>query len=217
MPLPQFTLVGATTRMGLLTGPMRGRFGIPLNLTFYSPQSLHQILKQNATLLNLQCDDAALWEISRRSRGTPRIANRLLRSARDFASVEAHGQLTVPVTRSAPELDGVDERGLDEQDRRFLRTLIEIYAGGPAGVEALAATMGEEIDTLVDVVEPYLLQTGLITRTRQGRRATQPAYEHLGIAYRPPPEMAGQQDAAEDAMLFARPDSADQHESRANG
>lgn len=195
MPLPRFTLVGATTRMGLLTGPMRGRFGIPLNLTFYTPEALHEILRQNAALLKLEYDDSALWELARRSRGTPRIANRLLRSARDYAAVEAHGRLTVDVTQSALELDGVDGRGLDEQDRRFLKTLIEVYDGGPAGVEALAATMGEEIDTLVDVVEPYLLQTGLITRTRQGRRATDVAFEHLGLKYRPPRDLPAQDES----------------------
>jgi Holliday junction DNA helicase RuvB len=191
MPIPRFTLIGATTRMGLITGPMRGRFGIPLNLTFYAPQDLHEILKQNAKLLKLEYEDAALWEIARRSRGTPRIANRLLRSARDYASVEAQDKLTMPVTKAALQLDGVDDRGLDEQDRRFLRTLIETYDGGPAGIEALAATMGDEVDTLVDVIEPYLLQTSLVTRTRQGRRATKTAYEHLGLKYKPPKEPVG--------------------------
>jgi Holliday junction DNA helicase RuvB len=194
MPIPRFTLIGATTRIGLITGPMRGRFGIPLNLTFYAPESLHEILKQNAKLLKLEYEDDALWELARRSRGTPRIANRLLRSARDYASVEAKNTLTLPVTQSALELDGVDDRGLDEQDRRFLRTLIDTYDGGPAGVEALAATMGEETDTLVDVIEPYLLQTSLVTRTRQGRRATKGAYEHLGLQYKPPKEPIGGDD-----------------------
>ncbi len=186
MPLPQFTLVGATTRMGLLTGPMRGRFGIPLNLQFYPPEALHRILLQNAVLLKVEADDDALVEIAHRCRGTPRIANRLLKRVRDFSAVEADGRLTVPVTRSALELEGVDPKGLDEQDRRLLRTLIEIYDGGPAGVEALAATMSEETDTLVDVVEPFLLQIGFITRTRQGRRATRSAYEHLGAKWKPP-------------------------------
>lgn len=184
--LQRFTLVGATTRIGLLTGPMRGRFGIPLNLQFYSPESLHQILQQNSRLLGLEAEDAALRELAERSRGTPRVANRLLRRARDFASVEADGRLTLSVTRKALELEGIDNRGLDEQDRQFLRTLIDVYGGGPAGIEAIAATMGEERDTLEDVIEPYLLQTALVTRTRQGRRATKLAYEHLGLKWTPP-------------------------------
>jgi holliday junction DNA helicase RuvB len=193
MPLPPFTLIGATTRIGLLTGPMRGRFGIPLSLTFYAPEALHEILRQNARLLKLDCEDEALWELSRRSRGTPRIANRLLRRVRDFAAVEAGGKLTLPVTRAALKLEGIDARGLDDQDRNFLRTLIEVYRGGPAGIEALAATIGEEVDTLVDVVEPYLLQTALVMRTRQGRRATRPAYEHLGLVYTPAADQEGEE------------------------
>jgi len=192
MPLPPFTLIGATTRIGLLTGPMRSRFGIVSHIEFYEPEALHEILRQNARLLNLQYEDEALWELARRSRGTPRIANRLLRRVRDYAAVEAKGKLTLPVTKAALQLEGIDQRGLDEQDRTLLRTLIETYGGGPAGIEALAATMGEEIDTLVDVIEPYLLQTALITRTRQGRRATKAAYEHLGMKYTPPKEGEGE-------------------------
>ena len=183
MPIPPFTLVGATTRMGLLTGPMRGRFGLPLNLQFYTPESLHVILRQNALLLKVQADDESLWEIAHRSRGTPRIANRLLRRVRDYAAVEANGKLTLAVTHLALKLEGVDERGLDEQDRSFLRTLIEVYHGGPAGIEAIAATIGEEAETLVDVIEPFLLQTTLVIRTRQGRCATRAAYEHMGLKY----------------------------------
>ena len=148
MPLPPFTLIGATTRIGLLTGPMRGRFGISSHIDFYSPESLHEILRQNARQLKLESEDQALWELSRRSRGTPRIANRLLRRVRDFADVEAKGTLTLPVVKDALKLEGIDDRGLDEQDRMFLRTLIDVYDGGPAGVEAIAATMGEEVDTL---------------------------------------------------------------------
>lgn len=202
MPLPPFTLVGATTRIGLLTGPMRGRFGIPLNLEFYAPADLHEILRQNVKLLKLEADDEALWELSRRSRGTPRIVNRLLRRVRDYAAVEAQGKLTLPVTKAALELEGVDDRGLDDQDRKFLRTLIEVYEGGPAGIEALAATMGEEVDTLADVVEPYLLQTSFVTRTRQGRRATKLAYQHLGLKFTP---KAVEGIEGEDDTLF-RPD-----------
>jgi Holliday junction DNA helicase RuvB len=188
MPLPPFTLIGATTRIGLLTGPMRSRFGIQSHIEFYSPQSLHAILAANAKLLKLESEDAALTEIARRSRGTPRIANRLLRRVRDYAAVEAKGKLTLEVTKLALKLEGIDDRGLDEQDRQFLRTIIEVYDGGPVGIEAVAATMGDEIDTLVDVIEPYLLQTTLVTRTRQGRRATKGAYEHLGVAWKPPRE-----------------------------
>ncbi len=128
-----------------------------------------------------------MWELARRSRGTPRVANRLLRRTRDYATVEGNGKLTVPITQAALDLAEIDGRGLDEQDRTFLRTIIEVYNGGPVGIEAIAATMGEERDTLEDVIEPYLLQKAFVTRTRQGRRATRPAYEHLGLKYNPPP------------------------------
>lgn len=189
MPIPQFTLIGATTRIGLLTGPMRSRFGIVSHLEFYTPEALHEILKANAKLLKMDSPDDALWELAGRSRGTPRIANRLLRRVRDFAAVEADGQPTLKVTKAALDLEGIDARGLDDQDRQFLRTLIEVYDGGPAGIEAIAASMGEEVDTLVDVIEPYLLQTGLVLRTRQGRRATKQAYEHLNLKWRPPKDV----------------------------
>jgi Holliday junction DNA helicase RuvB len=181
-----FTLIGATTRIGLLTAPMRGRFGLPYHLEFYTPESLFEILHANTKLLKLEADANALKELSQRSRGTPRIANRLLKRVRDYAAVEGNGKLTLAITKLALDLEGIDDRGLDEQDRQFMKTVIEIYDGGPVGVEAIAATMGDEVDTLVDVIEPYLLQTGLVTRTRQGRRATKLAYEHLKIAWRPP-------------------------------
>jgi Holliday junction DNA helicase RuvB len=193
IPLPPFTLIGATTRIGLLTGPMRGRFGISEHIEFYSPEALHDILRANAKLLKLGSEDKALWELARRSRGTPRVANRLLRRARDYAAVEGTGKLTLEITKAALELAGIDDRGLDDQDRLFLRTLIEVYDGGPAGVEAIAATMGEERDTLEDVIEPYLLQNAFVMRTRQGRRATKLAYQHLGLKYKPPVE-AGEED-----------------------
>jgi Holliday junction DNA helicase RuvB len=167
---------------------MRSRFGIRQHIEFYQPEALHEILRQNAKLLKMEVEDAALWELANRSRGTPRIANRLLRRARDYSTVVGHGKFTVSVVKAALELEGIDTRGLDEQDRQFLKTLIEVYDGGPAGIEALAATIGEEVDTLVDVIEPYLLQMALVTRTRQGRRATQPAYEHLGLKWNPPKE-----------------------------
>ncbi len=191
IPVKPFTLIGATTRLGLLTGPMRGRFGIAEHIEFYSPQSLHTILKANTVLLKLQSEDAALTELAKRSRGTPRVANRLLRRVRDFAAVESNGKLSLPTVKKSLELEGIDDKGLDEQDRVFLRTIIEIYNGGPVGIEAVAATMGEERDTLEDVIEPYLLQSALITRTRQGRRVTKPAYDHLKLKWQPP-EDSGQ-------------------------
>jgi Holliday junction DNA helicase RuvB len=177
--LQPFTLIGATTRVGLLSGPMRDRFGIREHLEFYSPDDLFTILQANCGLLSVAFDAAALTQLAHRSRGTPRIANRLLRRIRDYAVVKGDGRITVEHLKHALDLEGIDARGLDELDRQFLFTLIRIYKGGPAGVEALAATMGEETDTLVDVVEPYLLQQGLVMRTRQGRRATADAYEHL--------------------------------------
>jgi Holliday junction DNA helicase RuvB len=191
MPIPQFTLIGATTRIGLLTGPMRSRFGIVNHLEFYTPEALHEILKANARVLKMDAPDDALWELAHRSRGTPRIANRLLRRVRDFAAVEAKGKPTIAVTKDALDLEGIDPKGLDEQDRQFLRTLIEVYEGGPAGIEAIGASMGEEVDTLADVIEPYLLQTGFVIRTRQGRRATRQAYEHLNLKWTPPTDFEG--------------------------
>ncbi|MBV8781965.1 MAG: Holliday junction branch migration DNA helicase RuvB [Phycisphaerae bacterium] len=190
IPVPPFTLIGATTRIGLLTAPMRGRFGLNLHLEFYPPEALFEILRANTIALKLESEAEALHELSRRSRGTPRIANRLLRRVRDYAAVEGDGKITVKATKSALELEGIDDRGLDEQDRQFIRTIIEVYDGGPVGVEAIAATMGDEVDTLVDVIEPYLLQTGLVTRTRQGRRATKLAYEHLNLKWKPPADTA---------------------------
>ena len=187
IPVNPFTLIGATTRIGLLTGPMRGRFGISEHIEFYSPQALHEILKANAKLLKLVADDKALWELASRSRGTPRVANRLLRRTRDFAAVEGDGKVTLAITKSALHLAEIDEKGLDEQDRTFLRAMIDVYDGGPVGIEAIAATMGEERDTLEDVIEPYLLQNAFVTRTRQGRRATKLAYEHLGVKFVPKP------------------------------
>jgi len=189
-----FTLIGATTRLGLLTGPMRARFGLSEHLEFYSPESLHRILLANVKQLKLSADDEALWELARRSRGTPRVANRLMRRTRDFAAVEAKGKLTLPVTQQALELAGIDVLGLDEQDRTFLRVLIETYEGGPVGIEAIAATMGEERDTLEDVIEPYLLQMKppLVMRTRQGRRASKQAYEHLGLKWKPAQSVDGE-------------------------
>lgn len=188
IPLQPFTLIGATTRIGQLTGPMRGRFGLAEHIEFYSADALHQILIANARSLNLEADDAALMELANRSRGTPRVANRLLRRVRDYATVEGDGKLTLRLTKMALDLAAIDGKGLDEQDRLFLKTIIDVYDGGPVGIEAVAATIGEERDTLEDVIEPYLLQNAFVTRTRQGRRATKLAYEHLGLKMPPKPQ-----------------------------
>ena len=187
MPLQPFTLVGATTRLGLLTAPMRSRFGLQEHLEFYSPHELQTILVANAGQLSVEYEAEALTELARRSRGTPRVANRLFRRVRDFAAVEGDGQITLDMARRSLELEAVDAAGLDEQDRTLLRTIIEVYDGGPVGIEAVAATMGEERDTLEDVVEPFLLQQGFLTRTRQGRRVTARAWSHLGLTMPPAP------------------------------
>jgi Holliday junction DNA helicase RuvB len=203
IPLPPFTLIGATTRIGLLTGPMRGRFGISEHIEFYTPEALHEILRANVKLLKLDAEGLALWELARRSRGTPRVANRLLRRVRDYATVEGTGKLTLPITKAALELAGIDDKGLDDLDRQFLRTIIEVYDGGPVGIEAVAATMGEERDTLEDVIEPYLLQIAFVTRTRQGRRATKLAYEHLKLKWKPPRDANGDGPTFFDADMTA--------------
>jgi Holliday junction DNA helicase RuvB len=211
VPIQPFTLIGATTRLGLLTGPMRGRFGIAEHIEFYTPEALHEILRANCKLLNLDAEMLALREIANRARGTPRVANRLLRRARDFAAVEGTGKLTLPITKDALQLAGIDDVGLDEQDRQFLRTTIEVYGGGPVGIEAVAATMGEERDTLEDVIEPFMLQQGFVTRTRQGRRATKKAYEHLGLKYTPPAPVVQPAEAeAEGEGLFRRDERRDE-------
>jgi Holliday junction DNA helicase RuvB len=193
--LKRFTLIGATTRAGMLTAALRDRFGLRYHLTFYSSDELAEILRRSARLLKLGCQDGALEAIAHRSRGTPRVANRLLRRARDYAQVRAKGQLTSEVVARALEIQQVDDLGLDELDRAYLRTLARAYQGGPAGVEAIAASMGQERDTLEDVVEPYLLQIGFIIRTRQGRQLTNDGYTHLGIKPPPahPPNGASQQ------------------------
>ncbi|MBN1788484.1 MAG: Holliday junction branch migration DNA helicase RuvB [Sedimentisphaerales bacterium] len=180
-PLKRFTLIGATTRAGLLSAPLRGRFGMLYHLEFYSSGELAQILKRSAGLLNLSCQDGTLGTIASRSRGTPRIANRLLKRVRDYAQVKGKGRLTEDVVTNALKMEQIDELGLDELDRSFLRALANVYNGGPAGIEAIAATLGEEKDTLEDVVEPYLLQIGFIRRTNRGREITEKAYNHLGI------------------------------------
>jgi Holliday junction DNA helicase RuvB len=181
VPLKKFTLLGATTRAGSLSAPLRNRFGLFFHLEFYSPDELRQIVRRSARILGVQIDDEAALEIARRARGTPRIANRLLRRVRDYAEVKADGRVTPAITRDSLQLEGVDEQGLDDLDRNFLSTIIRLYHGGPVGVEALSATLNEEVDTLVDMVEPYLLQQGYISRTKSGRKANEPAYQHLKL------------------------------------
>jgi Holliday junction DNA helicase RuvB len=179
--LRRFTLIGATTRVGLLTGAMRDRFGHRFHLEFYSREELTEILARSAGKLELETEEGSLEQIASRSRGTPRVANRLLKRVRDYTQVRGDGTLTRRIVDEALEVQQVDELGLDELDRSFLSALIKIYQGGPAGIEALAATMGQERDTLEDMVEPFLLQIGFVIRTRQGRQATHLAYDHLGI------------------------------------
>jgi len=179
--LPPFTLVGATTRAGLLTSPLRDRFGIVQHLTFYDVPDLTTIVLRSATILSLSLDEAGASEIAKRSRGTPRIANRLLRRVRDFAEVKAQGHINKTVANEALHLLGVDETGFDQMDRKLLLTLIEKFAGGPAGLDSLAAAIGEERGTLEDVVEPYLIQQGYIMRTPRGRIATAHAYQRFGL------------------------------------
>jgi holliday junction DNA helicase RuvB len=178
--LPRFTLVGATTRAGLITAPLRARFGIVHRLDFYRPEHLQRILDRSARLLNIPIDPPGAAEIARRSRGTPRIANRLLRRVRDFAQVAGDAEITGDGARRALALLEVDEYGFDEVDRKILGTLIEQYSGGPAGLQALAAAVGEDRGTLEDLYEPYLIQEGFLQRTPRGRIATKRAYEHLG-------------------------------------
>lgn len=183
--LEPFTLVGATTRTGLLTGPMLSRFGIEARLDYYATEDLARIVRRSAVILGVSVTDDACHEIARRARGTPRIANRLLRRSRDFAEVLGDGKLDAKTAKKALERLEVDEAGLDEMNRRFLRVIIETYGGGPVGIEALAATLSEPRDTLEDVIEPFLLQHGFLARTARGRLATDRAYEHLGLGKKP--------------------------------
>jgi Holliday junction DNA helicase RuvB len=179
--LPKFTLIGATTRTGLLTSPLRDRFGVINRLEFYNPEELRMIILRTARILNVDIMDDAALEIARRSRGTPRIANRLLRRIRDFAQVKGNGVIDIEITRYSLDALDIDEKGLDEMDRRLLSTIIEKFSGGPVGIETLSAALREERDTIEDVYEPYLLQEGLIERTPRGRLATRLAYRHLGL------------------------------------
>jgi len=182
LPLKPFCMIGATTRAGLLSGPMRSRFGITHNLDFYSEDDLLEILRRSAALLELKTvDEGALNAISSRSRGTPRIANRLLRRVRDYAQVKADNKVSASIVDEALKLEGVDELGLDELDRKYLQVIAQVYRGGPVGLEAIAATMSEDAGTLEDMVEPYLLQLCFLARTRKGRQLTPQAVKHLGI------------------------------------
>ena len=180
-PLRRFTLVGATTRAGLLSAPLRSRFGMLYHLEFYSADELAAILHRSAQLLQLKCADGALELIAGRSRGTPRVANRLLKRVRDYAQVKGSGALNTDIVETALKMEQIDTLGLDELDRAVLRALVNVYDGGPAGIEAIAATLGEERDTLEDVVEPYLLQIGFLRRTRRGREVTKQACDHLNL------------------------------------
>jgi Holliday junction DNA helicase RuvB len=189
LDLPRFTLVGATTRAGLITAPLRARFGIVHRLDFYHPAALAQIVTRSARLLGVTIDHDGADELARRSRGTPRVANRLLRRVRDYAQVHTGDRIDRQSAQQALEMLEVDEFGFDEVDRKILSTLIEHYQGGPAGIQALAAAVGEDRGTLEDLYEPYLIQEGFLQRTPRGRVATHRAYQHLGVE--PPPGMSG--------------------------
>jgi Holliday junction DNA helicase RuvB len=180
--LKPFTLIGATTRAGLLSGPLRDRFPIRETLGFYGPAELTEILRRNASKLNVTLDDDAASELARRSRGTPRIANNHLLWVRDFATSKANGRITLDVVKAALKMSGTDELGLGKQDRKYLETVIRVFAGGPAGIEAIAHTMNASIDTLEDEIEPFLLRTEMVVRTPRGRMATGRAYQHLQMA-----------------------------------
>ena len=186
--LPPFTLIGATTRAGSLTNPLRARFGIVNQLQFYTPEELSRIVRRSAGLLNVGIDETGAFEIARRSRGTPRVANRLLRRVRDYAEVKHDGRITKEVDAAALKMLNVDPEGLDMIDTHFLRTIIEKFSGGPVGIENLAASVGEDRDTLEDVVEPYLIQQGFVQRTPRGRVATPLAWQHFRLA--PPTPVA---------------------------
>ncbi len=184
VPLPRFTLVGATTRAGQLSTPLRDRFGVLLRLELYSPEELSTIVRRSASLLEVGITEEGSYEIASRSRGTPRIANRLLKRVRDYAQVKGNGEITLEIAKSALSALEIDELGLDNIDRKMLETIIKFYDGGPVGLETLAATIGEEAITIEDVYEPYLMQIGFLSRTPRGRCVTRLAYEHLGIDFK---------------------------------
>jgi Holliday junction DNA helicase RuvB len=179
--LNRFTLIGATTRAGLVTAPLRSRFGIVHRLEFYTPEDLVIIVRRSASILGIAVDDDGAFEIARRSRGTPRVANRLLRRARDFAQVRAQGRITIAVANEALQMLGVDQHGLDEVDRNLMLTIMQKYSGGPVGLNTIAASLSEEEDAIEEIYEPYLMQLGLLDRTQRGRVATALAYKHFGL------------------------------------
>ncbi len=181
--LKPFTLIGATTRKGLLSAPLRGRFGLFFDFDFYTPQELMLVVKRSAKLLGIKIDDESSFQIASRSRGSPRLANRLLRRVRDYAQVLGEGVITLQITIDACHKARIDEEGLDELDRKYLKSIIEIHNGGPVGIEAIAASLGEDKDTLEEVVEPYLLKKGFIKRTPRGREVTLATYKHLNITF----------------------------------
>jgi len=187
--LAKFTLIGATTRAGLVTAPLRSRFGIVHRLDFYTPGDLVEIVRRSAKILGIAVDDEGAFEIARRSRGTPRVANRLLRRARDFAQVRAQGRVTLPAAREALQMLGVDEHGLDEVDRNVMLAILQKYSGGPVGLNTIAASLSEEEDAIEEIYEPYLIQLGLLDRTPRGRVATALAWKHFGLE--PPRTQSG--------------------------
>ena len=182
VPLKRFTLVGATTRAGMLSAPFRDRFGLYYHIDFYPPEELEEIVLRSAKLLEIEVNHEAAAVIAMRARGTPRIANRLLRRVRDYSSVKADGEINADIAATALDAEGVDSAGLDNLDRKLLQVIIEYYKGGPVGIEALGATLNEEVDTLVDMVEPFLLKIGFVKRTKRGRLASAEAARHLGLA-----------------------------------
>ena len=183
LPIAQFTLIGATTRSGLLSAPFRSRFGIVENLSFYTVEELQKIVIRSAKILNVEIDNESSLEIAKRSRGTPRIANRLLNRVRDFAIVKSNGKIDTEIVRITMESLKIDEFGLDDMDRKILLAIIEKFNGGPVGIETISVAINEEVDTITEVYEPYLIQAGFIQRTPRGRVATELAYKHLGIKY----------------------------------
>ncbi len=183
VPLKRFTLVGATTRAGMLSAPLRDRFGLFYHLDFYPAEELQEVVNRSARLLGSGIETEASLTIATRSRGTPRIANRLLRRVRDYAEVKGNGGIDSAITKAALSAEGIDERGLDELDRKMLKIILDFYKGGPVGIEALGATLNEEVDTLVDMVEPFLLKIGFLQRTQRGRIASRIAAEHLGVKF----------------------------------
>jgi Holliday junction DNA helicase RuvB len=186
LDLRHFTLIGATTRAGLITAPLRSRFGIVHRLDFYTVQELQFIVQRSAEILNAKITEEGSHEIAKRCRGTPRVANRLLKRLRDYAEVKADGEISASVARDALGMLDIDEHGFDEIDRKLLLAIIERFGGGPVGVNTIAAVLSEEVDAIEDIYEPYLLQIGFLQRTSRGRIASKLAYDHLGIAYRPP-------------------------------